>query len=1055
MQSLYELTKKIDALTANSMQVLNALVRSCIAGGSSRGYTVSKYGVTIEMSRADIYRLYDFYQDWERHGFTVDGFDALLEKANQRWVNSKQGASGDANSTLATDAVVKHSQILYLDSTNSKNTSPDFWVDKIKETAAKSEDVAKATVSSAPIPLNLRTPLYDENLSVKSFTQYETYLFPMGYQRTLILGVPGNGESYLAGGKNWTIEVTDYLSLRGKHTVFGTVTNPQNRVDNYFYVSSNGIVGDESVNTISGGKESYALADNSGAFGLYSYSIGKNAYAFGDSSRAYGDNSFIAGGQNCVTLGDISFATGMNTLTVNDTAFAANRGTTTTPTEYLFSIESIENSQDVATTECTSIFDESRSECIVPDSAAAVAAMSAARTIVIDDARVTAAGNTELGIQVGDEVMIYDHRRLSGGNYINAENYGGYAFRTMMTTVTGITRDEAGKRYLVELNKPVQLSATVNGNLYGTVVRGKIAVVSRKVSARDANGTYTSPAVVRLGTDCTAFGYATKAAGMAQTVVGAHNAVNYYARFIVGCGSAYIKAGNLYDGIDEDIRSNAMVVSPFYSYMRELNGTGTVGVGSSGYYGDDSDGVQIFRGGFMTGDDGKGLSTVVNATPEKVISYARVETESHGMLLLGTTGKPVVGNSWPATTHLFSRHGMAIVSAGAYISENTPLVETLLEESKVLTSTDEGVGVYSKGGIEIRSIGKNGMHIGASAYISMKFAGLTMSGETYRTLAASDKSRDHVLSYTPGEPAIHRSGLEELGALCHSGFYYGWMGRKNLSFNQSETWQTFDAWHVISSAAEVDSTTTDVSALLLPAEVKGTYYPRPRVVNFRNDGSYQATSVRTMNEALAFYRDCLFSSGTIKSANTATIEISGNGIATSIEASGDMVVDTDNRSNADASMVSAFASGTLSLRNVVYTLNGNCLSMSMKLTSNMHVISVTPIVQFRYRCTIPLFLGLNVVPQRDYRFPSVPLTRDISYTHIPLTTEFDFMGEEDRDVIGYAAVWSNGMVSINITNLYSKPDTDDVMYLSFTGPVPFYAAEDSLGMNIDPDTRVD
>ena len=685
MQSLYELTKKIDALTANSMQVLNALVRSCIAGGSSRGYTVSKYGVTIEMSRADIYRLYDFYQDWERHGFTVDGFDALLDKANQRWVNSKQGANGDANSTLATDAVVKHSQILYLDSTNSKNTSPDFWVGKIKESAAKSEDVAKATVSSAPIPLNLRTPLYDENLSVKSFTQYETYLFPMGYQRTLLLGVPGNGESYLAGGKNWTIEVTDYLSLRGKHTVFGTVTNPQNRVDNYFRVFPDGTVGDESVNTISGGYESYALADNAGAFGHMSYSIGANAYAFGTDSRAYAQNSFVAGGQNCVTLGDMSFATGINTLAVDEAAFAANRNTATTPASYLFTIESIENSQDVTTTECSAIFDESKSECIVPDSAAAVAAMSAARTIVISDDNIAFAGDTELGIRVGDQVIVYDHRRLSGGSFINAAQYAGYVFPTMQTTVTGITRDETGGRYLVELGAPVQLSATVNGNLYGTVVQGKIAVVARNVAVRDASGAYTNPKqIVRLGTDCTAFGCYTRAAGMAQTVVGASNAVNYYARFIVGCGSAYIKAGNLYDGIDEDIRSNAMVVSPYYSYMRELNGTGTVGVGSSVYVGDDTDRVHIFRGGFMTGDNGSGLSTLVNASPEKVKAYAETDSEAHGMLLLGTTGKPVVNNSCPVTSHLFSRHGMAIVSAGAYIAATTqPLVETLLEESRV------------------------------------------------------------------------------------------------------------------------------------------------------------------------------------------------------------------------------------------------------------------------------------------------------------------------------------------------------------------------------------
>ena len=36
MDSMYKLTKQIDALTFNSRAVLNAMVRSCIAAGSSR-----------------------------------------------------------------------------------------------------------------------------------------------------------------------------------------------------------------------------------------------------------------------------------------------------------------------------------------------------------------------------------------------------------------------------------------------------------------------------------------------------------------------------------------------------------------------------------------------------------------------------------------------------------------------------------------------------------------------------------------------------------------------------------------------------------------------------------------------------------------------------------------------------------------------------------------------------------------------------------------------------------------------------------------------------------
>ena len=56
MDTMYKLTKQIDALTYNSRAVLNALVRSCIAAGSSNGYTVKRFGVELTLGRTDIFR---------------------------------------------------------------------------------------------------------------------------------------------------------------------------------------------------------------------------------------------------------------------------------------------------------------------------------------------------------------------------------------------------------------------------------------------------------------------------------------------------------------------------------------------------------------------------------------------------------------------------------------------------------------------------------------------------------------------------------------------------------------------------------------------------------------------------------------------------------------------------------------------------------------------------------------------------------------------------------------------------------------------------------------
>ena len=183
MNTLYDLATRLDALTANSQQVLNALIRSCVAAGSSSGYKVNKYGVPIELTRSDIYHLYDFYQSWEAEGFpsAEDDFNSLLARADDRWHTTSTDRS-----KLATDAVVKHSKILYMSrdeavilanaeaseaAASSESMSDDYWVAKVRTSASP-----KGTVSSAPIPLNLRTPLYDENLSVKSFSQFETYL---------------------------------------------------------------------------------------------------------------------------------------------------------------------------------------------------------------------------------------------------------------------------------------------------------------------------------------------------------------------------------------------------------------------------------------------------------------------------------------------------------------------------------------------------------------------------------------------------------------------------------------------------------------------------------------------------------------------------------------------------------------------------------------------------------------------------------------------------------------------------------------------------------------
>ena len=65
------LTKELDALTYNSRSVLNALIRSTVASGTSQGYTVTRAGIKLTLSRVDIYRLYQFYQAWAVNDFAT------------------------------------------------------------------------------------------------------------------------------------------------------------------------------------------------------------------------------------------------------------------------------------------------------------------------------------------------------------------------------------------------------------------------------------------------------------------------------------------------------------------------------------------------------------------------------------------------------------------------------------------------------------------------------------------------------------------------------------------------------------------------------------------------------------------------------------------------------------------------------------------------------------------------------------------------------------------------------------------------------------------------
>lgn len=784
MNTLYDLATRLDALTANSQQVLNALIRSCVAAGSSSGYKVNKYGVPIELTRSDIYHLYDFYQSWEAEGFPSgeDDFNSLLARADERWHTTSTDRS-----KLATDAVVKHSKILYMTrdeavtlanaeaseaAASSESMSDDYWVNKVRMSASP-----KGTVSSAPIPLNLRTPLYDENLSVKSFSQFETYLFPMGYHRADIIGTPGNDEDYIAGGRNWTIDVTDTLQLSGNHIKLGRNSDTPPKLAGY---------GTKGLN-ISWGDDSYAFGNRSLAFGTHSVAQGDGAIVFGENCIGYGVNSFVAGGTDDATVGKISFATNFLNQAIGPYSFVANYQNAAGgwPYDFTFAV----TDADMVKTECQFTYIESEDMCVAKTIPGYIDSNGLYRVIRISALKAEYPC-LPFDLKPKDSVIIYDLVRTNDSgqveNPVDREGFSADPFITQISTVSKVYKlDNAGNPtdeldyYEITLNKPVPADA-----VYGNYIGGKIALRSVDRTRYDIDGKPIIDEPILLGAKSAVFGYANLSYGDNQTVVGQMSYPNKYAKFIVGVGSSYIQAQDSRD----PYRSNGLVISDRYSYMKLANGKSFIGL-STGYnaipdynLGPEQE-LILHEGTIMRSVDPDGTdSAAVTTEPAHSLLMGYRGNAIVAQVGAGSSLKPYFASDYP-TSVLRSLQGTAVISSGAYIAagdgsgELLNLVDTLLEQSPVIRAVDEhGIAIYAEDGIDIRNIENNfsrGINIETCSYLTMTFRGLLLNGMTFRTLPATDDSLSFQLNY--------RTGSENTGKLediywghttGSSGFYF-------------------------------------------------------------------------------------------------------------------------------------------------------------------------------------------------------------------------------------------------------------------------------------------
>jgi len=748
MDTMYKLTKQIDALTYNSRAVLNALVRSCIAAGSSNGYTVKRFGEEMTLTRDDIYRLYDFYQSWANgtYGYAPyttqqEEFDAIVERCDAKW--KEPG--------LVTESLVKHSKIMYLVSTNRTNRDDGYWLGLIKNASSP-----KLIANSAPIPLNLRTPLYDADLSTKSFSQHETYLFPSGYNKIAITGMPGDGETHIGGGRSWTWDIDESFDLTAPRIRFGQYTDTKRRLENY----------GTTEHSFSYGYDTYAL-------GEYSVSLGgidnvayapKCATVGGYELLALGDRSAIAGGNLDVTLGMDSFAFGIKNHAVAPGSMAGNEMTCAGGFAYKFTIE--EPGGSGTKVECETIADSTTGQCV--DVTSTVTSGDGRSIIRIPYEQIAANGMWTLYIEKGDLVTIYAQTRKGGLKTFGAYDSEGYTFKPLKFHVTDISRSNGD--FLVQLDGGIPRGETFE-SLW--VDGGYVVTSAALYREQDWNGNLQNPVEWVPGYASNALNYCTVASGIHQTVVGQMNWLDRDAKFVVGTGSSYVGAGAF--------RRNGLAISQGYGYMQTASRSAIIGVSDfeRNLY-RDYDGRYLRHGAWMFhhGDsDYEGHVVAYDEATEIGLSNIGTNEEDNKLIFVRS------GSSYLSTTHdvtvcMEARAGTMVINAGSYIGVQHSY-DVLLNDGVLDDDVGGSLAIYSENGMELRNTNSDTMmSFHNSGYISATFSGLILHGNTWGALSTTDDALSYWVYHHDG--STYGNAATEPGhdvdypnAIAQSGFFYG------------------------------------------------------------------------------------------------------------------------------------------------------------------------------------------------------------------------------------------------------------------------------------------
>ncbi len=518
--ALERLTKEIDVLTYNARSVLNALIRSVLRYGTSNGYTVTKSSVELKLTRNDIYLLYRLYNEWAGLGFGKDTFEAACDNVREKFMpaaNANPLLVADADNDELLHAVVTHSKIMYLNSSNKKEDN-QYWIDQIINAADKT-----FILNSSPIPINLRTPVFDENMEVDKYSQYETYLLPMGYYMSLILGSAGDEVDHVAGGRNWWFDVDNEFKVTAPSVVFGG----DDGTDRFTYRCARNDTGDLKSSP------SYSLAYgwNTKLRGVYGTVGGRSTFVFADNAHGISTNGMIqgkyagiyAGLNNQVHETNGMTAGGEDLVVLGSHGFAANRFNFVGFPGMLFKVPNltkIDQDCEVVVNVCEA------------DTAKTLTKYNPTNILDIYDNQNELTPITWSKFKVGDQVIIYD-QTINGKNYLS---WFGVELHHQITTITGIETYGAYTRFILKDN--IRYSEIgVNGGRVARYSSSDYTSYTYEYSGSSASKTRRY-----FGANSTALNYLTIAAGFNQTVVGLGNYPVIKPNFIVGTG--YVPEGD-------------------------------------------------------------------------------------------------------------------------------------------------------------------------------------------------------------------------------------------------------------------------------------------------------------------------------------------------------------------------------------------------------------------------------------------------------------------------------------------------------------------------------